>query len=117
MSSLERHEDLILYDIAKLLAARYDVRISRITDVGLVDNGHRWEVLCVECGVRRVNMLLEPVELDRIPAPWLSNDSISLLPTHEFADNVLYRRYIILSGQCQDCGAVYFAKFEGRGLW
>lgn len=116
MGSLERHEDSVLYSITSLLTKRYDIRSSRITDVGLVDNRYRWEVLCAECGVRREIMFMEPVEPDRIPASWLSNDSISLLPTHEFVDNVLFRRYIILSGQCQDCGAVYFAKFQGGGL-
>lgn len=111
MGSLERHEEMNRYRLTRLLSQHYDTPMVRVTDAGFCDNSQAAVVLCRECGVLRATLLVEEID-GSMPHSYLA--AVRLTPTHELVDNTLFKEYVILSGQCQECGAVIFVRFQRR---
>lgn len=104
-----REAERLVYDTEKV-ASFADVHVSRVHYVGAAENGHQYRVLCKACLERKITAprLSEPQEG---PVLMEREVTIELLPRLTQIDNRQLFSYVLLVGQCLDCGEVYFAKF------
>lgn len=101
-TTAERIDEALRATITNLLVRVYQQHHSQVIDAGFSDNPLRCMVLCEGCNRESMN---------RYPLK-LVTKAVTLLQFTTIEDNVLFRRYVVLAGQCSICEVVYFAKCE-----
>lgn len=101
-TTIERIDEALRATITNLLVRRYGIHHLHVIDAGRSDNPHRRLILCERCNLESMN---------RYPMRFVTS-AVDLLQFTTIEDNVLFRRYAVLAGQCSICETVYFAKCE-----
>lgn len=101
-ADIERIDEALRRTITNFLVRVYQKHYSQVIDAGLSGDPRRCVVLCERCN--RESMNHYPMRL--------VTKAVDLLGFTTIEDNVLFRRYVVLAGQCSVCESVYFAKCE-----
>lgn len=96
--------------VSMRVAINYDVTLDKVMYVGRCDNSHLWRAICFYCTERRNTA---PAYWDGIAKPSSFADFVvNLKPGLDVVDNTTRKRYLVMVGQCEDCGSVYYSDFE-----
>lgn len=91
----------------KRLRRDFEVKADAVTCQGEVEHAvHRVTI----CGFCRERQMHAPLYLESLePLPTRVEFSVDLVPHHRVLDNTYRPRvWLILAGQCRDCGHVYY---------
>lgn len=92
----------------KRLARDFSVGYEQVTCLGETQETLRRVTICAPCRVRRMQALIYFKPLDE-PISYRMEFSIDLVPHYRMLDNTYVPRvWLILAGQCGDCGHVYY---------
>lgn len=111
MSKLAQHQQQWLHSLTRRIARDYQVELGMVRQAGEVDKCTHYTLICVDCRLREVTAprFFEPLEPNiAVRASFL----VELLPKLRSIDNVTHQTFVVLCGQCQDCGQVYFVYAE-----
>lgn len=106
-------QDFFEYGVLKAVAQAHEVARDAVTSIGEVPNTDSYFVICLHCRLREINAprYMGPSEG---PSPYgtMVTFLVRLLPKVYIENNLpipIYRKYVVLSGQCEDCGHIYCA--------
>lgn len=109
MDSLTLYEEGWLNSLIRRLARDFEVKRERVRDAGEVQEQDRYLLICGDCRLRQMNA---PQYLEAYDGsvPYRVEFVVDLLPKLRSLNSITGTLWLILAGQCADCGAVYFVK-------
>lgn len=105
-SRIERVEQALTATLVNLLVRHYKIHHSQVFDAGLSDNPGLWRTICAKChqqSIDKFHVSLTVYAVDMVYATTIE-------------DNLLFRKFAILAGQCSACQSVYFCKYQMKGV-
>lgn len=107
----DQHEHF-QYTVVKHIARQYGVKRENVTPIGEVDDEASWFVVCKECRLRELHAPIFMEETVGLEPLTQVNFVVRLLPKLRGVNHIYtlgFKYYVVLSGQCEDCGHVYCA--------
>ena len=93
------------------IVRRFNVARDRLVNVGDSDSPTSWTAMCPDCQQRRLRapIMVQP----HIDDPLLVLPAVRLVGAFEVGINIWPSyTYVILVGECPDCGTVLWAKYQ-----